>query len=65
MRIINGMLLFAILTMLTVIVASMEKWGNELVMTKVTKVEHHYHYDIEHYGLIELNDKIEGLGINY
>jgi len=62
---INTLVLLSILFSLLFIQMNIEKWGNELVMTKVTTVEHHYHYDIEHYGLIELNDKIEGLGINY
>jgi len=61
MRIINAMLLL-IIFQLFIIVVCIEKWGNELVMTKVTKVEHHYHYDIEHYGTIRLNDKIANLG---
>jgi len=29
---------------------------------RVTTVEHHYHYDTEHYGTIRLNDKIANLG---
>ena len=48
--------LIAILLMLCNIRISMEKWGNELVLTKVTTVEHHNYYDIEHYGTISISD---------
>ena len=55
---IKIVLLCAILLMLVNIRIGMEKLGNELVLTKVTKVEHIYNYDVDSYGTIKLNDKL-------
>ena len=63
MKILQVIILFAILLILMNICIAVEKWGNELVLThfKVTTVEHHYHYDVQSYGTIRLDEKLIGL----
>ena len=61
MKILQVIILFAILLILMNIRIAVEKWGNELVLTKITTVEHHYHYDVQSYGTIRLDEKLIGL----
>ena len=61
MKIIQSLLLVAILVMLINLRVAIEKWGNELVLTKVTEVVHVYNYKVDSYGTIRLDDKLVGL----
>ena len=54
-------LLAAILVTLLNLRIAVEKWGNELVLTKVTEVIHVYNYKVDSYGTIRLDDKLVGL----
>jgi hypothetical protein len=57
-KLIQTIILFCILGLLASIRVSIEKWGAELTLTKVTTVEHKYNYNVESYGTIRLNDKL-------
>ena len=61
MKIIQSLLLVAILVMLINLRVAIEKWGTELVLTKVTEVVHVYNYKVDSYGTIRLDDKLVGL----
>lgn len=58
MKYINLVVLIGILIALLNIRVAMEKWGNELAYTQVTKIENHYRYDVSSYGTIKLNDNL-------
>ena len=57
-QIMTVMLLLFIGIMLMEIRVGMEKWGEEITVNKVTRVEHKYHYDVQSFGPIKLNDKL-------
>ena len=61
MKIIQSLLLVAILIMLINMRIAVEKWGAELSLTKVTTVEHNYHYEVDSYAGVYVNDKLVGL----
>ena len=61
MKIIQSLLLVAILLVLINMRIAIEKWGNEMVLTKVTEVVHVYNYKVDSYGTIRLDDKLVGL----
>ena len=54
-------LLAAILMTLLNLRITVEKWGNELVLTKVTTVQHIYNYEVDSYAGVYVNDKLVGL----
>ena len=61
MKIIQSLLLVAILLVLINMRIAVEKWGVELSMTKITTVQHIYNYKVDAYGTVQLNDKLIGL----
>ena len=51
-------ILFMILLMLMSIRVSIEGWAEKLLLTKVTTVNHIYKYDVQSFGPVSLNDKL-------
>ena len=58
MKQIQIVILFCILIMLMSIRVSINTWAEKLLLTKVTTVNHIYKYDVQSYGLVSLNDKL-------
>ena len=61
MKALQILLLIALLAILCNIRVAVERWGNELTLTKVTTVEHHYRYDVQSYGVLKIDDEIVNL----
>lgn len=61
MKALTLIVLIGILLMLINIRISIQTWGNELALTKVTEVRHHHYYDIEHYGTVMIDGRIRNL----
>lgn len=63
MRVIQAIILAAILIVLIDLRIAVEKWGVEIALNKVTTVEHitNHNYDVASYGTIRLDGKVTGL----
>jgi len=58
MKQIQIVILFCILIMLMSIRVSINTWAEKLLLTKVTTVNHIYKYDVQSFGPVSLNDKL-------